>query len=116
MAKSFDSGDLKENRVLGGLGYLVFFVPLVACPKSAYGRYCANQGLILLIAQLLVWLVFGILTSILGWVPLVGWIIGLARKILHLGVFLVAAYLAYLACSKGDAREVPYFGKFNIIK
>lgn len=116
MAKNFDSNDLKENSIYGGLGYVLFFLPLITRPKSEYGRYCANQGLIILIAQLVILIAFAILDAVVGWVPIVGWIIDVARKILHTVLALVTLYLTYLACFKSDAREVPYFGKYNIIK
>ncbi|MDO4548152.1 MAG: hypothetical protein Q4D04_08645, partial [Clostridia bacterium] len=61
MAKSFSKDDMNDNRILGGLGYLIFFLPLITCPKSKYGRFCANQGLIILIAQIAIFLVFRIL-------------------------------------------------------
>lgn len=113
--RSFDSTDLTENRVTGGLGYLVFFLPLILCPQSKYGRFCANQGLWLLIAQVALWLVFLVLHLVIGWVPLVGWILNLVGNLAHIAVALLAIYLTYLACVKGDARTVPGVGERSLI-
>ena len=117
MAKQyFDPSDIGENRFLGGLGYLIFFVPLIACPKSKYGRYCANQGLLALLTFVVVVVAFGILSGILGWIPLVGWLIALIGNLAEFAIVMVMIYHAYLACARGDAHELPVVGSFTLIK
>ena len=54
MDREFAPEDMKANRTMAALGYLVFFIPLLKCPKSKLGRYCANQGLILWVLIVLV--------------------------------------------------------------
>ena len=45
-------GDLiGDNKDMASLGYILFFIPLITCKDSKLGRYCANQGLLLLIAN-----------------------------------------------------------------
>lgn len=116
MGMSFDSNDVSENRVKGGLGYLIFFLPLILCPGSRYGRFCANQGLIVLIAEVAISVAFWILGMILGWIPLLGGLLRAVEWIAKAAVALIAIYFCYLACSKGDARELPVVGKISIIK
>ena len=45
MKPYFSDQDIRENKLKAGLGYLVFFLPLVLCKDSKLGRHCANQGL-----------------------------------------------------------------------
>ena len=71
----FDPEDVKKNALPAALGCICFPVPLIACPKSPLGRFCANQGLILLIAQLIVWAAFALIGALTGWIPLIGWLI-----------------------------------------
>ncbi|MEG2387169.1 MAG: hypothetical protein RSC06_00525 [Clostridia bacterium] len=113
---NFDASDVSGNRVKGGLGYLLFFVPLIACPASKYGRYCANQGLLLWIAFFVLRIAFWVIKLVLGWVPIVGGLLGLIGGIASCAIGLICLYFTYLACVNGDAREVPIIGQYTIIK
>lgn len=58
--------DIEKNKTMAGLAYLLFFLPLIACPESKYAKFHANQALLLLIA--------GIAGNvILGIIPVIGW-------------------------------------------
>ena len=48
----FDSRDYEQNHLTAAIGYLIFFVPLLANGKSALNRFCANQGALGWIAYL----------------------------------------------------------------
>jgi uncharacterized membrane protein len=113
---NFEQSDVEKNKVLGGLGYLVFFLPLLACPNSRFGRYCANQGLLGAISILVVRLAFWLLTLLLGWIPVIGWIVGLVGSLCYIAVAILIFYYTFLAVSKGDARPLPYIGTYEIIK
>ncbi|MEA4899275.1 hypothetical protein ACH6CV_07090 [Bacillota bacterium Meth-B3] len=119
MAKpNFDASDVQENRVKGGVGYVpfLFFLPLILCPNSKYGRFCANQGFIAVAASAVVAVAFWILNLLLGWIPLIGWLVDAVRWLLEAAILLLALYHAFLACSKGDARELPMLGGLRLIK
>lgn len=47
----FDTQDAQDAKIWSILAYfgILFFLPLVGVPNSAYGKFHANQGLILLI-------------------------------------------------------------------
>ncbi len=119
-APIFDTADVEKNRLAGGLGYILPFVPYLACKDSAFGRYCANQGLILWICLLLAWIVFGIVGALLGWLPLVGalisWIIGMAHWVVNAVLCLVMLYFTFIACTTGRANEVPVVGTVTLLK
>lgn len=112
---NFEQSDLQKNRALGGLGYLIFFLPLIACPESRYGRHCANQGLIFWIF----WVAYGIVFSLLSnlfWIPVVGFLFQAVLWLCWFAVLALEIYYTVLAVSKGDAREIPFVGSYRIIK
>lgn len=107
----FDQSDVQQNRTLVMVTAIVqlffpiiFFLPLVACKNSAYGRFYANQGLILLVLCF----IMGLISRI----PLIGWLIGgiVALIVLIFGIInVVNAY-------KGARKGIPVFGGIEIIK
>ena len=101
----FSQEDIEKNKVMAALAYFLFFLPLVACPESRFGKYHANQGLLLLIVG------FGG-SIILGIIPIIGWIL-LPFFYIAVAVFAIMGLLNGL---KGVAKPLPLFGKFVIIK
>jgi len=103
----FDAHDISENRIICGISYFyfLFFLPLVVCPQSRYGRFHANQALLLFIASTLG-------GGILGMIPLLGgfaaWIFGM--------VILLIAILGFFNAFSGRARELPYIGHIRLIR
>ena len=102
---TFDKEDVEKNKVMAGLDYIIFFLPLIACPDSAFGRFHANQGLLLFI--------FGVVGSfLLGLIPIIGWIL---LPVLGL-LTLVIGIIGLVNGLNGNAKELPVIGKFRIIK
>lgn len=113
----YDPQDIEKNKVYGGLAYILFFLPLIVCPESKYGKFHSNQGLIYLILCIANSVVCTIISSILNGISNGGlyflsaiiitllWLIVLAE-----GVFgLVNGFT-------GKAKELPVIGQFRIIK
>ena len=109
----FDAADIESNKVMGILAYLSWLVliPIFAAKDSKFARFHANQGIVLAIAEIIVWVVLGILTKI----PLIGWLFGLVEGIVSL-VCLIFALLGIVNAAKGRAKELPFIGKFKILK
>jgi uncharacterized membrane protein len=103
--ETFDPADIEKNKTMAGLAYILFFLPLIVCPDSAYGRFHANQGLLLLIVS-----VVG--TTVLSIIPIIGWILlpfyGLA--------ILIFAIMGLVNGFQGKAKRLPLFGKYTILK
>jgi len=98
---------------MGGLAYFLFFLPLVACPESKYGRFHANQGLLLL----LLGVASGIFTSILYamFIWNLWWLASTISYAISLGI-LILAILGLVNGFSGKAKELPIIGKIRIIK
>lgn len=97
--------DIEKNKVMAGLAYILFFLPLIACPESKYGKFHANQGLLLLIA--------GIGGNIvLGIIPIIGWLL---LPFYGIAIF-VLAIMGLVNGLGGKAKRLPIIGKFDILK
>ena len=101
--------------MLSYLGILVL-VPIFAAKDSAYARFHANQGLLLIIAavawSVAVNIVTGILRAIWSWLGnLVGGLLGIASI-----VFLAAVVVGIINAVGGKAKELPFIGKYRILK
>ncbi len=56
-------GGVDQNRMMAAIGYLgpLFLVPMLALPKDRFAQFHARQGMVLFIAEVLVWFVFDFL-------------------------------------------------------
>ncbi|NLZ83941.1 MAG: hypothetical protein GX915_09780 [Clostridiales bacterium] len=101
----YTAEDIEKGKTMAGLAYLLFFLPLVACPESKYGRFHANQSLILLITA-----IAG--NIILGLIPIIGWML---LPVFGIAV-MVFAVMGLINGFWGKAKELPLIGKFTILK
>lgn len=101
----FDPEDIEKNKTMAGLAYIFFFLPLLACPDSQFGRFHANQGLLLLILAL-----GG--NMILMIIPIIGWML---MPIYALGI-LILAIMGLVNGFSGKAKNLPIIGKFRLLK
>lgn len=101
----FDPEDIEKNKVVSALAYLIFFLPLIVCPDSPFGKFHANQGLILLIVAFAG-------NVILNIIPVLGWILGVLFSL----AILTLIILGLVNTLNGQAKELPVIGKFTIIK
>ena len=102
----FDSDDLKKNNLAAALGCVLFPIPLIVCPDSRFGRFCANQGLVFCIALIALRLVFSIAGAILGWIPLLGSLVKLCGVLLRIAVVVYAFYLGWRAYNRVPERMI----------
>ena len=75
----FDAQDIEQNKVFAILAYIswLVLVPMFASKESKFAKFHANQGLVLAIAEIICWVVLGILRKL----PLIGWIFGKRAKV-----------------------------------
>ena len=102
--RQFDPAD-EKNKVMAGLSYILFFLPLIACPDSKFGRFHANQALLLLILA-----IAG--NIILTIIPVIGWILLPFFGILVFVLFLIGLINGL----SGKAKELPVIGKYRLLK
>ena len=109
----YDPSDIEQNKVMAILAYLswLVLVPIFGAKESKFARFHANQGLVLAIAEIICWVVLGILSSL----PFIGWIFGILDGLFSL-VCLLFAVLGIVNAANGKAKELPLVGKFRILK
>ena len=109
----FDPKDVEDNKAMGILAYISFLVliPIFAAPTSKYSRYNASQGLVLLIGEVLVSVVFGVL----GIIPFVGVVFRIIMWLLNIG-FLGLSILGIVNVVNGKGKDLPIAGKIKLLK
>ena len=135
--------DAEQNKGMAIIAYLVFFVPLITgdFKKSPFVRFHTNQGTVLAIASVGLWIIWAILWAIIT--AIVRSLVGrrtmsyygftyadirglqaletLARISSVLTTIFVILILALLALGifhavTGKMKRLPVIGKFTIIK
>lgn len=109
-----DPRDVADNKVIAILANfgILFFLPLVCCPHSPFARFFSNRGLLVLILGV----VSGVLSAMLGWIPFIGWalsgLISLAIGIANLVILI----LSIIDAASGKTSPLPLVGDIRIIK
>lgn len=104
-----DASDVEQNKPMAIIGYLIpilFFIPMLSEKKSPFGMFHAKQQLNLLLSAIVVNIVGSI-------IPILGWFI-----ILPIGsiVLIVLAIMGIINAAKGEMKQLPIIGGFQIIK
>lgn len=95
----------KMNAVLSYIGILIL-VPLLSeeAKKSPYAKFHMNQGLVLLIAE--------IALSVVWMIPVLGWLVGFVGGI----ALFVLWIMALIGAVNGEMKRVPILGDIELIK
>ncbi len=106
-SEGYDPQDIEKNRVWTALAYfgILFFLPLVISPNSRYGRFHANQGLVLLLFEMAG-------NCIFHFIPLIG---GMLQGIYGVLMFILFV-IGIINALQGHATELPVIGSIHIIK
>lgn len=104
--ESITEEDVEQAKAVSAVAYLIFFLPLLVKPESRFGKFHANQGLLLLITALGINIVGSI-------IPIIGWFL-----ILPLGFIftLVLFIMGIVSAVNGKMKRLPLIGGFDIIK
>lgn len=102
--KNYTPEDIEKNKVVAAIAYAIFFVPLLVDKDSEFGKFHANQGLLLLIV------------SLLGNAILTVSIIGvLLLPVLNV-ILLVLFIMGVINAINGEAKDLPVIGKYRLLK
>ena len=108
----FDQADVEQNKSMVLLSAIlqifipiIFFLPLVCCKDSAYGKFYANQGLLILLIN--------VACTVVNIIPILGTIVCVVVGIAN----FVFAIMNAVNASKGIKKGIPFIGdKVAIIK
>lgn len=96
-----------DNKLLAAVSYIsiLFLLPLLVAKDDNFARFHANQGLVLFLVSVLG-------TTLLGMIPLVGWLL-----LIPFGIFnFICFILGILHALQGEYKEIPIIGNITIIK
>jgi uncharacterized membrane protein len=102
--KNYTPEDIEKNKVVAAIAYAIFFLPLLVDKDSEFGKFHANQGLLLLIVSL-------IGNAVLT-ISIVGILLVPVLNILLLVLFIMGVINAI----NGQAKELPVIGKYRLLK
>jgi len=119
-----DPEDVRKNKGVAILAYILFFMPLVVAEKSTFARFHANQSLILLIVGGACTFGCYIIHTVLGVV--LGAAMGAWGTILAAPFMLlfIACWFVWMGMTglgifnayNGHMKELPVIGHYSIIK
>ena len=91
------------ERMISAIAYfwVLFFLPLLLIPRSGFGRFHANQGLLNLILGVVLFLLMRL-------IPGLRWLFGL--------LMLAWPVWGILTAMRGEARPFPIIGQFQLLR
>ena len=109
----FTKEDIEKNKAVAAISYIIFFLPLIICKDSQYGKFHANQGLLLLLTSIAGSIIISLLRALLplslwGFMSILSTLWGIA--------ILVFCIISIVNTLNGETKELPIVGKFRIIK
>lgn len=95
----FEEKDIMRNKVVALFSYIwvLFLVPLLVVRKSAFAQAHAKQGLVLFVAQAL--------SSLVVWIPFVGWLWGVI-------IFFIVPIYAMVRVLLGQYWRIPIIADY----
>ena len=94
---------------------VLVLIPLFAAKDSRFARFHANQGLVLLVSEVVWSAVTGVLGRLLRAIsPFLGFVTAILGLVNLL--FLVLAIIGIVNAANGKAKELPLIGKIRLLK
>lgn len=102
-----------DKKVSSIIAYIPFIGPLISyfVGDKDGAKFHINQGLVITLG----FLCTIILGKVLGWIPIIGWIIGIVLKIVDI-LLVVCIVLGLISAFKGEDKEIPFLGIIKILK
>ena len=95
--------EVKETNAIALFSYLgiLLVIPLLVAKEDPFVKFHVKQGLVLLIA--------GLIVPVFAWIPIVGWLFG----IVAVPVLLVFAIMGIVNVLQGREKELPLIGQYG---
>lgn len=104
-------GDVDQNKVYAIIGYIgiLFLIPMLAAPKSDFAQYHARQGMVLFIAEVILWVAAWI-------VMLITFGFGAVLMPIVSIVAIIWSILGIVNAANGVKKPLPLIGQWAIKK
>lgn len=113
----FDAKDIEQNKVMAILPYfgILVLVPLLGAKESKFARFHTNQGLILCLLCVALWIALHIVDAVLLSISWHMWgVVGILSLLWFFPAVL--AIIGIINALNGKAKELPLIGKYKILK
>lgn len=109
--------DAEKNKVMGILAYLgiLCLVPILAAKESPFAKYHGNQGLVLFLLEIVIWIVLFVLNIILAMLPGGLGFLGAVSALLYLAP-LILLILGIINAAAGKCVPLPVIGGIKLLK
>ncbi len=110
---AFEPEDVQKNKTITLIACIfpiLFFLPLVSAKDSNYGRFFANQSLLVVLLAVVV----GVL-NVLSNIPVVGLVVAILALVVSI-FELVCWILNLVHVCKGEGATLPLIGGITLIK
>jgi uncharacterized membrane protein len=116
-ALEVDPDDADKNKIFGILAYLgiLCLVPILAAKDSPFAKYHANQGLVLFLFEIIIWIVLFVVSIIVAMLPSFLGFLSVVFGLLYL-VPLVLLILGVINAAAGKCVPLPVIGGFKLLK
>ena len=96
------SSDAEENKLIAAIGYLgiLCLIPLLGKKDSPFAQFHGKQGLVLFIAY--------ICLAVVGWIPILGWLVAFVAGIALFVLFVIGVMNAL----GGKMEKLPVIGQY----
>ena len=111
-SNEYSKEDIKKGKTLGILSYLgiLVLIPYLSEKKNKYVIFHAKQGIILLIAEIIVGGILWFLGLILSW--RVSWLVSICQTAFFF-LSLVLSFMGIKNVCDGKAKELPLINKMH---
>ena len=94
--------DVEENKVIAAVGYLsiLCLVPLLMKKNSPFAQFHGRQGFLLFVLGIALWMI--------GWFPVIGWILAPLGNL----VIIILSIVGIVKAMQGEMWEIPYLGEY----
>lgn len=113
----YDKKDIEKGKLMSILAYLgiLCLIPYFAEKENKFVRYHAIQGLNLFLITLIYSVGLGVVSTILMFIPIIGWILIMLLSLLSYGFTALCIWGIVNVCQE-KAKQLPLVNKWQLIK
>lgn len=113
----YDKNEIENGKAMGILSYIgiLCLIPYFAEKNNKYVRYHAIQGLNIFLLSVIYSVAYVILSFVLAFIPVIGWILILVLTLLSYGFIALYIWGIVNVCNN-KAKELPIVNKISLIK
>jgi uncharacterized membrane protein len=116
-ALEVDPEDAEKNKIFGILAYLgiLCLVPILAAKESPFAKYHANQGLVLFVLEIVIWIALFVINIVLAMLPGGLGFLSAIFGLLYLAP-LVLLVIGIINAAAGKCVPLPVVGGIKLLK